>query len=142
MDALRLLLAISDPEEFRALRENLGAGAAPQHGPGDYPAGTARSATVRPGHRRSCHRFPPPDARENLLGSLDLGEVWTYLNEQMLYGKHLGLREFPAPRSGRPESGRSWRPSSRIFRDGMGSGESPLPGSNEAYSEGKPPAPC
>jgi 5-methyltetrahydrofolate--homocysteine methyltransferase len=35
---------------------------------------------------------PVPDANEHVLGGLDLGEIWPYLNPHMLYAKHLGLR--------------------------------------------------
>jgi 5-methyltetrahydrofolate--homocysteine methyltransferase len=34
---------------------------------------------------------PPPDTRRH-LEELDLDEVWSYLNPQMIYGKHLGLK--------------------------------------------------
>jgi 5-methyltetrahydrofolate--homocysteine methyltransferase len=36
--------------------------------------------------------LPPPDQEEHLLDGLDLAEVGRYVNPQMLYGKHLGLR--------------------------------------------------
>ncbi|HEY3203027.1 MAG TPA: methionine synthase [Thermoanaerobaculia bacterium] len=36
--------------------------------------------------------LPAPDTKEHVLGELDLGEVWQYLNPHMLYAKHLGLR--------------------------------------------------
>jgi 5-methyltetrahydrofolate--homocysteine methyltransferase len=34
----------------------------------------------------------PPDLKRHLLQGVRLEEVWNYLNPQMLYGKHLGLR--------------------------------------------------
>ncbi len=34
----------------------------------------------------------PPDLKRHLLERVSLEEVWPYLNPQMLYGKHLGLR--------------------------------------------------
>ena len=36
--------------------------------------------------------LPAPDLQEHVLASLDLAEVWEYLNPHMLYAKHLGLR--------------------------------------------------
>jgi 5-methyltetrahydrofolate--homocysteine methyltransferase len=35
---------------------------------------------------------PAPDLEERVLPSLDLSEIWKYLNPHMLYAKHLGLR--------------------------------------------------
>jgi len=34
----------------------------------------------------------PPDLTEHILTKLSVEEVWPYLNEQMLYGKHLGVK--------------------------------------------------
>jgi len=34
----------------------------------------------------------PPDLQRHVMRRLDLDEVWRYLNPQMLYGKHLGLK--------------------------------------------------
>lgn len=34
----------------------------------------------------------PPDLKRHLLEGISLDQVWPYLNPQMLYGKHLGLR--------------------------------------------------
>jgi 5-methyltetrahydrofolate--homocysteine methyltransferase len=35
---------------------------------------------------------PPPDRARHLVEFSDLDEVWSYVNPQMLYGKHLGFR--------------------------------------------------
>ncbi|MEE2775305.1 MAG: methionine synthase [Acidobacteriota bacterium] len=51
------------------------------------PVGGARRSTVR----RDVDVPPPPDL-ERHVASPDLDEVWSYINPQMLYGKHLGLR--------------------------------------------------
>ena len=48
-------------------------------------AGTSRSASVPVAPPR-----PAPDLERHEL-ALRLGEVWPYLNEQMLFGRHLGL---------------------------------------------------
>ncbi len=44
-----------------------------------------------PAIRRSIHAPPPPDMERHVT-VLDLDEVWTLLNPQMLFGKHLGLK--------------------------------------------------
>jgi 5-methyltetrahydrofolate--homocysteine methyltransferase len=41
--------------------------------------------------RRDLPAPPPPDAARH-TEELDLDEVWSYLNPQMVYGKHLGLK--------------------------------------------------
>jgi 5-methyltetrahydrofolate--homocysteine methyltransferase len=49
-------------------------------------------------HRRSSRvsldvRIPPaPDLDRHTLEAEDLDEVWSYINPQMLYGRHMGLR--------------------------------------------------
>jgi 5-methyltetrahydrofolate--homocysteine methyltransferase len=48
---------------------------------------TTRSATVR-----TDVEAPPPPDLDRHVEELDLDEVWQYLNPQMLYGKHLGLK--------------------------------------------------
>jgi 5-methyltetrahydrofolate--homocysteine methyltransferase len=48
---------------------------------------TTRSATVR----TELVAPPPPDL-ERHVEELDLDDVWRFLNPQMLYGKHLGLK--------------------------------------------------
>ncbi len=35
---------------------------------------------------------PPPDLERHVLRTLPIHEVWRYINPQMLYGKHLGLK--------------------------------------------------
>jgi 5-methyltetrahydrofolate--homocysteine methyltransferase len=37
-------------------------------------------------------RQPAPDLDRHVLDAEDLDEVWSYINPQMLYGRHLGLR--------------------------------------------------
>ena len=93
MDGLRLLLRVTDPkerpaleEEARARREALERTAeATGQEPLEPPAVRSPRVEVVPA-------VPPPDAEVHLLENLDLQEVWSYVNDQMLYGKHLGLR--------------------------------------------------
>jgi 5-methyltetrahydrofolate--homocysteine methyltransferase len=72
-------------ERIRAEYAALGAGR----------AGTERApAEVAPAGRR-VERVavpPPPDLEPHVLRDVPLGYVYPYLNLQMLYGKHLGLR--------------------------------------------------
>jgi len=93
MDGLRLLLRISDPDQFSALREEVSARRAALGAAGEVrepelleppPVRSARVEVIPP--------LPPPDSEEHLFDELDPSQVWPYLNEQMLYGKHLGLR--------------------------------------------------
>jgi 5-methyltetrahydrofolate--homocysteine methyltransferase len=93
MTGLALLNRIMDggeraklEEESRGRRASLVSGA-PQAGAGPLEAPPVRSPRVEvlPG-------LPPPDEEEHLLEEVDLTEVWPYLNERALYGRHLGLR--------------------------------------------------
>ncbi len=93
MDGLRLLLRLTDREEraryeleVAARRTSLvPAPLDPEQELLEAPAVRSPRIALEP-------PLPPPDGEEHLLESLDLDEVWAYLNEQMLYGKHLGLR--------------------------------------------------
>ncbi|MFI5400360.1 MAG: vitamin B12 dependent-methionine synthase activation domain-containing protein, partial [SAR324 cluster bacterium] len=52
------------------------------------PAPAVRSSRIR----IDLPRPPVPDYERHILPRLNLDEVWAYLNPQMLYGKHLGLK--------------------------------------------------
>jgi 5-methyltetrahydrofolate--homocysteine methyltransferase len=57
------------------------------------PAPTPAAASVRPAARVPRVEVPaPPDLERHVLRDVPLGHVFPYLNLQMLYGKHLGLR--------------------------------------------------
>ncbi len=57
------------------------------------PAPVAKPASPPHKVRRDLPPVPPPRADRVLWSPVeDLREVWSYLNPQMLYGKHLGLR--------------------------------------------------
>jgi 5-methyltetrahydrofolate--homocysteine methyltransferase len=62
----------------------------------DRPAADdATRAAPTPAPPRSIPRVeapPPPDWEPHVLRDVPLGHVFPYLNAQMLYGKHLGLR--------------------------------------------------
>jgi 5-methyltetrahydrofolate--homocysteine methyltransferase len=93
MDGLRLLLRVTDAEERPRYELEVSARRAlitpapvdPEQELLEAPAVRSPRIAVEPA-------LPPPDGEEHLLESLDLGEVWSYVNNQMLYGKHLGLR--------------------------------------------------
>ena len=60
----------------------------------ETPTGeTGQSAAAPAVHviRKDVPVPPPPDV-ERHIEELDLDEVWSYLNPQMVYGKHLGLK--------------------------------------------------
>ncbi len=95
MSGLSLANRFQDPVERGALvatldEEEAKAAAAPERAAAvaaRRPAG-ARSAAVRADVPRPA---TPPLAR-TVLDRVDLDTVWAWLNPQMLYGKHLGLR--------------------------------------------------
>ena len=95
MHGLALVERLSQPEQRPALTAEVGeliradaestAGAA-ESAPAAGPAAAAREAV-----RRDLPVPAPPDLDRH-VASLDLDQVWRYLNPQMLYGKHLGLK--------------------------------------------------
>jgi 5-methyltetrahydrofolate--homocysteine methyltransferase len=95
MHGLALVERLTDPEQRPRLAEEVGeliradveaegkaAGGAPAAG----PAALARDAV-----RRDLPAPAPPDLDRH-VAELDLDEVWRYLNPQMVYGKHLGIK--------------------------------------------------
>lgn len=93
MNGLELANAITDPEQREALVARLSAearsgasGARTKPAPQEAPA-------IRSGRVRIDLPIPPvPDLERHVLPELNLDEVWSFINPQMLYGKHLGLR--------------------------------------------------
>jgi 5-methyltetrahydrofolate--homocysteine methyltransferase len=79
--------------------DSMGAGSAVA---GDAAADAARAAPEAAIDTRKVERSaavpidveipPPPDFERHLAQQLDLDEIWEYVNPQMLYGKHLGVR--------------------------------------------------
>jgi 5-methyltetrahydrofolate--homocysteine methyltransferase len=92
MSGLDLANRILDPAHRTALeaqlaRHTAALGAVP------VKAAPAAAPAVRSGRVRiDLPRPPAPDLRRHVLMALNLDEVWSFLNPQMLYGKHLGLR--------------------------------------------------
>jgi 5-methyltetrahydrofolate--homocysteine methyltransferase len=91
MQGLELAHRVMDPEERERLsrelsaQERTAAAAAAPTEPGPAPS---RSSRVR-------IDLPIPDVLDlerHILPVLNLDEIWHYLNLQMLYGKHMGLR--------------------------------------------------
>src|SRR5205085_12683041 len=57
------------------------------------PARTPAAPPVRAAARIAPVQVPaPPDLERHVLRDVPLGHLYPYLNVQMLYGKHLGLR--------------------------------------------------
>jgi 5-methyltetrahydrofolate--homocysteine methyltransferase len=98
MHGLSLVERLTDPRQRPRLAEEVsqllrddaptagadgGAAAASVSG---GPAALARDAV-----RRDLPPPPPPDLDRH-VAELDLDQVWKYLNPQMVYGKHLGLK--------------------------------------------------
>jgi 5-methyltetrahydrofolate--homocysteine methyltransferase len=93
MSGLELANQITDPDARLALEARLAQETAA------LPAGpdATRAPTPAPARRSSRVRVdlpipPVPDVERHVLPALNLDEVWAFLNPQMLYGKHLGLR--------------------------------------------------
>ena len=96
MHGLTLVERLTDPQRRPGLAEEVGellrtdaeaeGGAGAGSAPAAGPAAMARDAV-----RRDLPPPPPPDLDRH-LAELDLDGVWRYLNPQMVYGKHLGLK--------------------------------------------------
>jgi 5-methyltetrahydrofolate--homocysteine methyltransferase len=103
MHGLALVERLTDPRQRQGLAEEVAALAsadtaeappapAPENGGGEAGApGAGRAALARDAVRRDLPAPAPPDLDRH-LSQLDLDAVWRYLNPQMLYGKHLGLK--------------------------------------------------
>ena len=86
MSGLRVMLSIAAGESSG---EPLPAGSAPA---ARRAAAEERPARARP-FQRDLPPLPPPRPERVVWSPVtDLAQVWGYLNPQMLYGKHLGLR--------------------------------------------------
>ena len=99
MHGLTLVERLTDPQRRPQLAEEvsallLGDAEAPA-GDGGAAAGAAaaggQAALARDAVRRD-HVPPPPPDLDRHVAELDLDQVWKYLNPQMVYGKHLGLK--------------------------------------------------
>jgi 5-methyltetrahydrofolate--homocysteine methyltransferase len=88
LDAIGRLM---DPAE----RDAVIAGAAPDEAPAierkPPPVEPPTTVSGRVSHEHAP--LPPPDSERRVEEGISrLGEIWSYINPQMLYGKHLGLR--------------------------------------------------
>ena len=98
MHGLSLVERLTDPRQLPRLAEEVSAllrDDAPAEGAdGGAAAGAAvagPAALARDAVRRDLPPPPPPDLDRH-TAVLDLDQVWKYLNPQMVYGKHLGLK--------------------------------------------------
>ncbi|MEE8396428.1 MAG: methionine synthase [bacterium] len=93
MSGLDLANRIGKPAERKKLaaelaRQRAAAQAAAPTRPPRPAAGERRSPAVR----IDLPMAPAPDLERHVLRALSLDEVWEFVNPQMLYGKHMGLR--------------------------------------------------
>jgi 5-methyltetrahydrofolate--homocysteine methyltransferase len=99
MKGLDVMQRLADPERREALVESVGAGsdesddfAAPRSEGSSDPvpfSAPSRSSKVR----LDVELPSPPDLDRHVVQRVeDLHDVWSYVNPQMLYGKHMGLR--------------------------------------------------
>jgi 5-methyltetrahydrofolate--homocysteine methyltransferase len=96
MHGLALVERLSDPARRPALAEEVASllladGEAAAGAGGGTAGGEAAAAPPREAVRRDLPPPAPPDLDRHVV-ELDLDQVWRYLNPQMLYGKHLGLK--------------------------------------------------
>jgi 5-methyltetrahydrofolate--homocysteine methyltransferase len=91
MQGLLLVERLVDPAKRPALAEEVAATRAADQTAGEGGEGAAPPAARSVAVRADLAVPPPPDV-ERHVEELDPDEVWAYLNPQMLYAKHLGLR--------------------------------------------------
>jgi 5-methyltetrahydrofolate--homocysteine methyltransferase len=89
MQGLDLVQRITDPGRRAELEEEVAAAVRKDCEAEARPVARKPSKTPRP--RRDLQAPAPPDL-ERHVETLDLDQVWSLLNPQVLYGKHLGLR--------------------------------------------------
>jgi 5-methyltetrahydrofolate--homocysteine methyltransferase len=94
MTGLALAQRFCDASQRPALeRELLEARARVAQAPAAEAPKACRPAGVRSSHvRQDVERPRTPPLEPQVLLNVDLDQVWAWLNPQMLYGKHLGLR--------------------------------------------------
>jgi 5-methyltetrahydrofolate--homocysteine methyltransferase len=98
MHGLSLVERLTDPRQRQRLAEEVSvllrddaAADAAGGGAGAGAAAGGPAALARDAVRRDLPPPPPPDLDRH-VAELDLDQVWKYLNPQMVYGKHLGLK--------------------------------------------------
>jgi 5-methyltetrahydrofolate--homocysteine methyltransferase len=91
MDGLRLVETLLSPERRGGLEREIGQQQALDRADTEGPARAEPQARATVAVRRDIVA-PQPRDRERHVATLDLDAVWRYLNHQMLFGKHLGLR--------------------------------------------------
>ncbi|HVF62184.1 MAG TPA: methionine synthase [Thermoanaerobaculia bacterium] len=87
----RLLDGAARPELEQEVAELIAADAEPAAAVAEGAGAEGEAAAGAPAVRRDLAAPPPPDL-ERHAEELDLDAVWEYLNPQMVYGKHLGLK--------------------------------------------------
>lgn len=92
MEGLDIMNRVMEPEQRARLEAQL-----LERDLTSLPSHAASPAGPQPGLRSSKIRqdvpIPPvPDLARHVLEIEDLDEVWSYINPQMLYGRHLGLK--------------------------------------------------
>jgi 5-methyltetrahydrofolate--homocysteine methyltransferase len=92
MHGLELVERLTDPEKRPVLEAEIAELARADVASERPPATPAAVTTGRSVTVRTDLVPPPPPDLERHVEVLDLDEVWRYLNPQMLYGKHLGLK--------------------------------------------------
>jgi 5-methyltetrahydrofolate--homocysteine methyltransferase len=93
MTGLSLVERLTDPGKRSSLEQEVEALRTRDEteGPEEGRSTAAPAAPVAPAVSREIPLPPPPDL-ERHVERLDLDAAWRYLNPQMLYGKHLGLK--------------------------------------------------
>jgi len=93
MDGLDLANRIMNPDQRESLLSRIEEERAALE---QREAASRPATTTRPQQRSKVKRLEvlpsPPDLEPHSMRALPIDEVWHYLNPQMLYGKHLGLK--------------------------------------------------
>jgi 5-methyltetrahydrofolate--homocysteine methyltransferase len=92
MHGLSLVERLTDPSARPALEREVAEIQAADRMDAVETAGASEGSTATPVIVRRDLAVPPPPDFERHVEDLDLDQVWSFLNPQMVYGKHLGLR--------------------------------------------------
>ncbi len=93
MEGLDLANRLANPSERSSIcQERQQVALSAREGDMKKPQPPPRAARTEQAIKHDFTPPAPPDLKRHLLQGVRIEEVWPYINPQMLYGKHLGLR--------------------------------------------------